>query len=284
MLERVLIATSRTELNIELLLDLIRNMPVEEVTLVHCVESVLPSPQRDRRLVHRAEQELAQGVAEAQAGSEVSLTAVVRIGNPAQQIIHVAKERGADTIAMNAFVGIPWQDFFLGSVSLDVIRYGHTNMLVLHPPAQDQEMIGGLKRPLLDHTLFPTDFSDFSLSAFDSFASLADKGMKQVSLLHVQDATRLEPHLIDRLAEFDATDSQRLEDMAQRLRDKHVAVDSRIELGVPEQSIIRVARELAVSCIAIGSRGRSPSQAALWGKVSERVVRSAQAPVLVIKQ
>ena len=58
MLERVLIATSRTELNVDLLLDLIRNMPVGEVTLVHCVESVLPWPRRDRRLVRRAEEQL----------------------------------------------------------------------------------------------------------------------------------------------------------------------------------------------------------------------------------
>jgi len=284
MLEHVLIATSRAELNVDLLLDLIHNMPVEQVTLVHCVESVLPWPQRDRRLVRRAEKQLNQEVAEAQERAEVPLAAAVRIGIPAQQILQVAKDRSADTIIMNAFVGIPWQEFFLGSVSLDIIRYGPTNMLVLHPPAEDQEMIGGLKRQLLEHMLFPTDFSDFSLSAFDDFISLADKGMTHVSLLHVQDATRLEPHLMNRLAEFDATDRERLEDMAERLRQNGVEVDLRIELGVPEQSIIRLAGELEVSCIAIGSRGRSPSQEAVWGSVSERVVRRAEMPVLIIKQ
>ncbi len=284
MLEHVLIATSRAELNVDLLVDLIRNMPVEQVTLVHCVESVLPWPQRDRRLVRRAEEQLDQEVGEAQERTEVPLAAAVRIGIPAQQILQVAKDRSADTIIMNAFVGIPWQEFFLGSVSLDIIRHGPTNMLVLHPPAEDQEMIGGLKRPLLEHMLFPTDFSDFALSAFDDFISLADKGMKHVSLLHVQDATRLEPHLMNRLAEFDATDRERLEDMAKRLRQNGVEVDLRIELGVPEQSIIRVASELEVSCIAIGSRGRSPNQEELWGSVSERVVRRAEMPVLIIKQ
>ena len=283
MLERLVVAISRPDFSVDQLLNLIAHSCVCEIAIVHCVESVLSTPAQDQALASRARKRLNRCVVDAAEHTDIPLRAEVRIGIPAQQIIQAARELAADTIAVGAFVGVPRQELFLGSTVLEIIRYARGNVLVVHLTPDLQHVVGGFQRPLLEHVLFPTDFSDFSLDAFNKLLGLADNRLRRVTLLHVQDATRLEPHLMGRLPEFDATDKQRLLEMAQNLAAKGVQADHRIELAVPEQSIARTAIELDVSCIAIGSRGRTITHGPSWGSVSERVVRCAEAPVLVIK-
>jgi nucleotide-binding universal stress UspA family protein len=284
MLERIVVTTSRTSPNVEPLLRLVNNLPIEEAILAHCVESVLPDPGRDRAARERAQRNLAEWVAQAQPGTNVCLSAHVTVGIPAQQMLSLASGLNADTIVVSAFVSSPWEDYFLGSTAFEMIRNARTNMLVLHPPSDQEQIAGGLDRPLLEHALFPTDFSGFSVEAFEQFVSLAEKGLQRVSLLHVQDVTHLRPHLMDRISEFDRIDLERLDGLAQRLAENGVESACHVELGVPEQTINRMAGNLDVSCIVIGSRGRSLSEAVRWGSVSERVVRGAEVPVLVMKQ
>lgn len=284
MLERILVTTSRTTPNVEPLLRLINNVPVDEAILVHCVESVLPDPGRDQAACQHAQVDLDAWVAQAQPHTQVKLRNLVTIGIPAEQVIAAANRFNADTIVMSAFVSSPWEHYFLGSTAFEMIRNGRANMLVLHPPGTNEQIAGGLLRPLLEHVLFPTDFSDFSIAAFDCFSEFAGKGLGRMSLVHVQDVTHLQPHLMDRLNEFDAIDSERLSELAGRLSARGVETDVHVELGVPEQTVTRMAKALDVSCIVIGSRGRSLSEVVRWGSVSERVVRGAECPVLVMKQ
>ncbi len=283
MLQRIIVASSRIRADVEPLVGLLQNLPVQQAYLVHCVESVLPWPSRDQAALSRARTEMQRWVEEVRPQTAVPIEPIVRLGIPAQQLIQVAQETDADTIVMGALVGLPREEFFLGSTSLETIRYSHTHMLILHPDDSDQVIGGGLQRPLLDHVLFPTDFSDYSMMAFEDLLGLAERGLQRVNLLHVQDVTRIEPYLIDRLAEFDATDNKRLEQMAERLRQRGVDVEFRVELGIPEQSIVKTAENYDVSCVAIGSRGRTPTQLLSWGSVSERVVRAETHPVLVLR-
>ncbi len=283
MFERVIIASSRTDSSVDVLARIVTSVPVKEAIVSHCIESVLPAPTRDKAMAKRATEELNTWVEQCAKIIDIPLKADVRIGIPAHQMLQAAREYEADTIIMSAFVGTPWGEFFLGSTTLEIIRNGTTNMLVLQPPGSEEDAAPQVSRPLLEHVLFPTDFSDFSLTAYDKFITCISCGLKKITLLHVQDAARIEPHLIHRLAEFDEVDQVRLDEMAHKLNGSGVEVDTAIELGIPEHSIIRQARKNDVSCIVIGSRGRSTSAALRWGSVSERVVRAASRPVLILK-
>ena len=61
-------------------------------------------------------------------------------------------------------------------------------------------------------------------------------------------------------------------------------VAKRIELGDVATTICRVADELAVDVIIVGSHGRSGLKRLFLGSVSEHVVRHAPCPVLVIRE
>ena len=57
-----------------------------------------------------------------------------------------------------------------------------------------------------------------------------------------------------------------------------------IKRGVPLKEILKIEEEEKVSLIVIGSHGKTNIEEMLMGSVSEKVVRQAKSPVLVIKR
>ena len=60
-------------------------------------------------------------------------------------------------------------------------------------------------------------------------------------------------------------------------------IDKRIEVGDVGGTVCRVAAELNVDVIVVGSHGRGALSRILLGSVSEQVVRHAPCPVLVVR-
>ncbi|HEY5171317.1 MAG TPA: universal stress protein [Acidimicrobiia bacterium] len=60
-------------------------------------------------------------------------------------------------------------------------------------------------------------------------------------------------------------------------------IDKRIEVGDVSGNVCRVATELNVDVIVVGSHGRGGLSRILLGSVSEQVVRHAPCPVLVVR-
>ena len=62
-----------------------------------------------------------------------------------------------------------------------------------------------------------------------------------------------------------------------------VPAESKVEIGPPADSIVRVAQERGVELIVIATHGRSGIKGLLFGSVAERVVRTATCPVLTMR-
>jgi len=62
-----------------------------------------------------------------------------------------------------------------------------------------------------------------------------------------------------------------------------VAIERRIEIGDPGQTLCRFATEVSADVVVVGSRGRGTIKRALLGSVSSHVVHNAPCPVLVIR-
>ncbi len=60
-------------------------------------------------------------------------------------------------------------------------------------------------------------------------------------------------------------------------------VEPRIELGDAGHIICRLAEDLGVDVVVVGSRGRGAIRRALMGSVSTHVVHNAPCPVLVVR-
>ncbi len=131
--------------------------------------------------------------------------------------------------------------------------------------------------------LFPTDFSDNAERAFAYVEKMAETGVHHITLLHVQDRERIEPHLQDRLEEFNSIDRARLDRLATSLRSRATAtVAIEIAYGSPIREIVNRANAQADTMIVMGSQGRGRIPETFLGSVSHQVVWLATVPVLLV--
>jgi hypothetical protein len=87
----------------------------------------------------------------------------------------------------------------------------------------------------LQHVLFPTDFSDNAERAFAYVRKIADCQAKRVTLMHVQNQSRIEKASEEQLAEMNRIDSERLERLKTDLEGRGVGtVDIDLPYGLPK--------------------------------------------------
>ena len=176
-------------------------------------------------------------------------------------------------------------EILLGGVASAVIHNSSRPVLILRLVTDDRghpTCVTG-KCDFLDHVLYTTDFSDNAEYAFDYVRSVVKSGARRVTLLHVQDKTKLGKHLEHRLEEFNEIDRGRLERLKKEL-EKDGSTEVRIEIpyGVPTSEILDRAREGRASLVIMGTQGRGLVGDLFVGSVSHNVARHVEAPVLLI--
>ena len=132
----------------------------------------------------------------------------------------------------------------------------------------------------IEHILCPVDFSEFSSRALHHAGALAYKHGARLTALHVVPITDLPlPRLTD-------DDRRRLTD---QVRDfgadlpGEVSFDIRVcEAPAAGREILRQATETRADLLVIGSHGRSGFERFLLGSVTEKVMRAAPCPTLVV--
>ncbi|MDR5709861.1 MAG: universal stress protein [Armatimonadota bacterium] len=68
----------------------------------------------------------------------------------------------------------------------------------------------------------------------------------------------------------------------EQARKAGVDLHLRVQIGHPAEVLVRVAREEGFDLIVLGRRGLTPVQRWMLGSVSERVIRYAHCPVMVV--
>ena len=177
-------------------------------------------------------------------------------------------------------------EIVLGGVASSIIHSAVKPVLLLRLRLKDENGAKICESPACDplnHVLFPTDFSDNAEHAFGYVQKIADCGAKRITLLHVQDKSKIDRHLKERLEEFNKIDTERLERLKADL-EKRGAKNIRIELsyGSPKKEIIDHIRQDGVSWVVMGSRGRGFISEMFLGSVSHAVARHSEVPVLLI--
>jgi nucleotide-binding universal stress UspA family protein len=136
--------------------------------------------------------------------------------------------------------------------------------------------------------LVPTDFSGHAETAADFAVGLAQKFASEVYFLHVYDIpTYVLPDgaivpAPDVVANVISDAEQQIERLVQKYKDTGVKAVAELRQGVPLSNIVKMARELAVDLIVMGTHGRTGIEHFLIGSVAEKVVRKAPCPVLTV--
>ena len=151
---------------------------------------------------------------------------------------------------------------------------------------------------MFEKILFPTDFSEPSKHVLGLLANMRTECRTQtVVLVHVVDT-----HSVDAAAnlegfysisldnirdditrEFRRQAESALESLKRDLHQHGYEVETMVAHGDPAEEIVAIAADKGVGCIVMGSRGRSKVAELLLGSVSDKVIRAAKCPVLIMK-
>ena len=143
----------------------------------------------------------------------------------------------------------------------------------------------------LKKILVPTDFSDFSHLALQYGISFCREYGAEMIFLHVIE----DPFYPSTGGSFGFDMAGFFEKMEEESRKKMdelltpelregVSVQLMISRGAPFLEIIRVAKEQAIDMIVLATHGRTGLAHVLMGSVTEKVVRKAPCPVLVVRK
>ena len=138
---------------------------------------------------------------------------------------------------------------------------------------------------VFDRILLPTDGSDAGNRAVDQAVGLAAETGAALHLLFVVEDIPYAPEMVDDTVEAQIREvgEATLADIQERAGAAGVEVTEAIRDGAPHEAILEYAAEADVDAVVMGTHGRSGLDRYLLGSVTERVVRTADVPVLTVR-
>lgn len=140
------------------------------------------------------------------------------------------------------------------------------------------------------HILAATDLSPESLSAVSYAAHLARGQGAKLTVLHIAHSTSLaytDFALPIDMLDIDAAIEEAARDQLERWAKSHLRqlpnATVMVRGGITHETICEVASDLGASVIVMATHGRKGIGHLVLGSVTERVLRDAPCPVLVVK-
>jgi nucleotide-binding universal stress UspA family protein len=136
--------------------------------------------------------------------------------------------------------------------------------------------------------LIPIDGSEYSVHAAELGLSIAKLLSAEVMIVYVIDTVVLDQEA--KLTQHEDVErelkqnGERYISYVQSLSQKEsVKVASMLARGRPFEEIVRIAKELGIDLIVMGTYGRRGAERILIGSQAQRVIEYATCPVLVVK-
>jgi nucleotide-binding universal stress UspA family protein len=286
MFEHILVATDLSAASETVCRNLqgLKKLGARRVLLVHALD-IRHMEAMKYELAPMAEPRLLQlkGIVEEQ-GFEVDTQ--IRSHSPAWEVKLAAREQACSLIVIGTHGATLAREVLLGSVAHEVLQSAEKPVLLLPfdiLAEKDEDRRQVICGDFLRHILFATDFSDVAEKAFHTLRHMADAAKPEVTLYHVQDRARIEPHLKDKLEEFNRVDMERLERLEKDLTGAGARkVHKVIEYGRPAKLLVDKANSGAYSLLVMGNQGRGYLAEAFLGRVAHHVVHHADIPVLLV--
>ncbi|MFB6206313.1 MAG: universal stress protein [Haloglomus sp.] len=138
---------------------------------------------------------------------------------------------------------------------------------------------------MYERILFPTDGSDGADAALEHAVDLACTYDARLYVLYVADTNRdsvtvVEGDVVDAL---EAEGESVVAAAAQRARGRGVDTETDVLQGDPPDTILDYVDQRDIDLIVMPTRGRQGLDRYLLGSVTERVLRTASAPVLAVR-
>ena len=137
---------------------------------------------------------------------------------------------------------------------------------------------------MYDAILFPTDGSEGSELARNHAFELANDQQATLHILHVVEVFSPAASLHETIAEQMIERGKELVEMtAQNGRDHGLTIRTAVLEGDPAETIVEYASSEGIDVIVMPTHGRPELTKAIVGSVTDKVIRTGDVPVIVIK-
>jgi nucleotide-binding universal stress UspA family protein len=225
---------------------------------------------------------------QARRGFNIELRTTVLEGGAATAIAEYALANPPELIVMSTHGRSGASRLFLGSVADRLVRELHCPIILVRPSTSPAEV----ELPAAARVLVPLDGSPLAESVLDEVERLFSPGLTTLHLVRVVEPVAafpigapmplppMEPELI--VVRWAAA-REYLEGMAWKLRQAGWRVEYEIVTEWhPATVVLRYAEAHECDLIAIATRGRGGVQRLFLGSVTDKVIRGAVTPVLVV--
>lgn len=200
-------------------------------------------------------------------------------------IVEFARANDCDFIVMGSHGRRGFRKLMLGSVALEVMRSASCPVFTIG--GKDETEAG--HNPMAQ-ILIPFDFSDYSLTALEYAARLAEKLHANLDVLHVVEDT-FYPAFYGPFMHSIYESTPNIEKLVEEQMRRHVedtGFDMRrvvlsVRPGHPGSEIAHYADEKAIDIIIMATHGLSGLQHLFMGSVTERTAHLAKCPVLTLR-
>lgn len=264
--------------------------PLREGLLNRIAGSMMETPAADalRERIERDVKNRLEDLADRMALEGIAAETSVRFGPPSDGIIGMAQDSQCDLIAMSTRGRGVVSSGLLGSVTYKIMHESSIPVLAITPERARERWDSdyGIRRIIV-----PLDGSELAEAALPYAVVIAQRmnmGITLVRVLHLDSVAYSEGYnLGDMLGEAEAqmeAEARRyLVDVARRLRDEGLEVETETLRGSASSEIAELARRTDHNMIALATHGRSGVSRLLMGSVAEAVVRTSGDPVLVVR-
>ena len=205
---------------------------------------------------------------------------LVRDGDPADEIVAVAREAGFDLVVLGTHGGRAFERWGLGSVADRVARTAEGAVLAVPPHSHPSESV---------RILCPLDLSEDCGGLLEYAAGLAVRLAARLLVLHVAEGQHwYDPWPISgidaeavRRAVAEAA-RERLNGLVARHVPAGVASEIRVTFGRAQREIERVASEQA-DLVVLGARSGRGLDRLFFGSTAQHVLRAGVCPVLLVR-
>jgi nucleotide-binding universal stress UspA family protein len=209
----------------------------------------------------------------------------VRVGKPADTIVELARESGADLVVVGPHDDRPRPSRFLGTIAERIVRASPVSVLVAGSPG------AGVPRNLL----VPIDDAEITPVVLQWTRDLATRFDADVTLLHVM-SNAVYSHVASMSYATAASEGEAHKEIEQELAQAGVRwleelgrtgvererVTAAVTYGKPGDATIEMSKAMLADLIVLGRRGSGLVAPALLGSTVGAVLHGAHCPVLVV--
>jgi nucleotide-binding universal stress UspA family protein len=263
------------------------------LSLMHVVPTLFPPDSghigavvQEKRLVKEAKLFL-ENFREKQIPESITGSNVVLGGSPWHEITELARTDKFDLIVIGTHGHTALKHLWLGSTAENVVRHAPCAVLTVRDQPIPIFMPG--VNPIRAHRiLVPTDFSDLSQKAVEAAVALAERFNAEVDLVHVLEPPPYPEFGYAHIPMKEGGLRDAAEGQFKNLRKRipalsHLVKYTPVRTGNAPYEIVQTARQLNADLIVIGTHGRTGLKRLALGSTTEKVVRHAHCPVLVLR-